>query len=1535
MAIAYRYDEDDDKQLRDAPAPLADHGESAGGTRVPGGYAGQSLAEISAQYDSAGDTAAASGPDLDQLSLHGAAPEPSHVDPVATAVAQTELERPAAAAHDHAQDAEAGDAEGPQAGAIQHAPGGATQATHDVPSPSALSGAAQGLQVVAAAAPGPGAAQGRKPPLSQAELHEMLEDSPAPAAAAPRNAHPLSQAELHEFLDDPAPAAAPRPPAHPLTQAEMHEMLEDSPAPAATATRNTHPLSQAELHELLDDPAPAAAPKAPAAAPPGNAHPLSQAELHEFLDDPAPAAAPKAPAAAPKGPAAATSWQAAARTYNERHGLVAQFNAATGNVCGSGGDADPEAIAAWQRAHGIPADGRIGPVTLGAATQVAAAPAKADAPAPAAAPRPAVAPTPAAAPAVTPAPQAVKPVPVAAPAPAVTAAPQAVKPVPVAAPAPAVTPAPPVARPAIAAPVKPAEAPAVAAPRPAAAAPATANSFTGTDDLKKPGKDRWTSYGKGDNKTYGWDLGGTHGVKNPGGDAGNAIYAVSNVEGRYDSVQTYDAGILSFGIMQWTLHAGSLQKFLGFLKDKSGPDGRAAFQDDFVAKGIDVKPSGGQYQLSYNGKEYALGADGEGKDAIDKLVRQDKDTARKWSEIFAAAGADPRVQKAEFERAKEMYQETQGIRFTDKVVDQSLKACKNTFHARYRDQYGKAEAWTTASPKAGALFFSMRVNNPKYANAAFLKAIDAFYDGHGTDRAKWPASWGDDFGNLVEAKCKETLDNWHSEGDNEGRVEKTLRFWNKAQGQTAAPATTAAAPAARPAVPQAAAAQPAGDGKLDAARQQKLRAQYAAIMKQFVRGKIDQGEAVKSLIAYDEKLNGGKPSVEGLVLLPVLLADLVKVMLARNAAPTPAPAPKPSAQVAHDVAAPSKPADKVAAPTPVPDAGRRTAPTPAAEVTPAAEHIDSHVVTVGSGEDAQKVLVYVSPGKLTPTPNIFMFLHGFDADYGIDAAQKGKDPNAVISGADVAQEAMSRARDKNTIAVLPQGVSGRAPKRKDRSDEGGYMKGLQGADSLPAFLAGTLRALTEQIGGGPLAPGHISIAGHSAGGYQGVHSALEGAGKLADAITDVTLMDSDYAPGHYESTQKWMLKGSPGKTVRIIETPTQLHTAGKSYWKKYFDRGVLEGMAGKLGYSIERGPEGEKRGPYMSVFQHTRLMKDGANHCDVLILAYDKSHNELKDHHPLRDEVMDDSVLSVGEGAAGNDTYGKRDHGVLREGPAAQAPAADGHRDNQVRAAEADAKHTEAEAAAETKHDPTPKEDADHKPDQKSGGKPRAFLPATRDVYKDGGKLSKQKLTQFNLSDEEYKFKQRVYDKVTGRLGDHIYGGVAKGDLAPCDNGHEIRKDVLPHLDSLLSGLRAAITAKQVAHGPDGDIAIGNVTGIQVQSGYRSPEYDMTLWDGQFQATFKETEKARAATGDPLGDKAVEEFIEVYKWRKAPPGGSNHSNGNAVDLTVLTSNGAIPNHFTDQKAWHKSWAYFWLKEHAATYGFKNYIKEAWHWEWWG
>jgi hypothetical protein len=197
------------------------------------------------------------------------------------------------------------------------------------------------------------------------------------SASGEQPAHgPLSQAELHEFLDD-APAKAPpaqaQPNKHPLSQAELHEFLDDAPAKAlpAQAQPNQHPLSQAELHEFLDD-APAKAP--PAQAQP-NQHPLSQAELHEFLDDPPTKAA---------GPKAATQVDppsvAAARAYNHQHSdLATQFNDLTNYMCideHGGGDEikdgrklDPKLVVTWQEQHGLDADGMVGPLTVAEAKQ--------------------------------------------------------------------------------------------------------------------------------------------------------------------------------------------------------------------------------------------------------------------------------------------------------------------------------------------------------------------------------------------------------------------------------------------------------------------------------------------------------------------------------------------------------------------------------------------------------------------------------------------------------------------------------------------------------------------------------------------------------------------------------------------------------------------------------------------------------------------------------------------------------------------------------------------------------------------------------------------------------------------------------------------------------------------------------------------------------------------------------------------------------------------------------------------------------------
>lgn len=139
----------------------------------------------------------------------------------------------------------------------------------------------------------------------------------------------------------------------------MSAALGDSPAQPAQ-----RPLSHAEYPEYFEDSPPVAAQPAQL--------PLRHAEFPEYLED---------ESEAPKGPEPA--WSIAARKYNVAHGgLVAEFNAATNFTCvGADGRPDPLAIAAWQDAHNIKADGKVGPQTVETArhkeTEEAPAPAPA------------------------------------------------------------------------------------------------------------------------------------------------------------------------------------------------------------------------------------------------------------------------------------------------------------------------------------------------------------------------------------------------------------------------------------------------------------------------------------------------------------------------------------------------------------------------------------------------------------------------------------------------------------------------------------------------------------------------------------------------------------------------------------------------------------------------------------------------------------------------------------------------------------------------------------------------------------------------------------------------------------------------------------------------------------------------------------------------------------------------------------------------------------------------------------------------------
>ncbi len=306
----------------------------------------------------------------------------------------------------------------------------------------------------------------------------------------------------------------------------------------------------------------------------------------------------------------------------------------------------------------------------------------------------------------------------------------------------------------------------------------------------------------------------------------------------------------------------------------------------------------------------------------------------------------------------------------------------------------------------------------------------------------------------------------------------------------------------------------------------------------------------------------------------------------------------------------------------------------------------------------QWVQIYVSPGGINSKPDVFMFFHGQNANLMVDPkAKEGGGDN--VSGNDVAGAAMAQARAKNTIAILPQGIDG--------VKGGGDMKGLDPKKGgLVGFLDEILDATATKLGRtDKVRPHHIALAGHSAGGYMGVHEALSTAGKYGDTITDLTLMDSEYSPSHFADAATWMYAGSPGKTVRIVQSERQIkHSyvskpdptdAKKSIsvpidpaWRDYFGETEMKSHAPKgSGFTVTKlvsppKKDGEldsadrDRGNKTKVFQHSQLVNGkGEVQCDVLVMQ-----SELG-HHEIRDNVMDDALDSIGQGGKDADQFGR------------------------------------------------------------------------------------------------------------------------------------------------------------------------------------------------------------------------------------------------------------------------------------------------------
>jgi D-alanyl-D-alanine carboxypeptidase-like protein/calcineurin-like phosphoesterase family protein len=177
-----------------------------------------------------------------------------------------------------------------------------------------------------------------------------------------------------------------------------------------------------------------------------------------------------------------------------------------------------------------------------------------------------------------------------------------------------------------------------------------------------------------------------------------------------------------------------------------------------------------------------------------------------------------------------------------------------------------------------------------------------------------------------------------------------------------------------------------------------------------------------------------------------------------------------------------------------------------------------------------------------------------------------------------------------------------------------------------------------------------------------------------------------------------------------------------------------------------------------------------------------------------------------------------------------------------------------------------------------------------------------------------------------------------------CVPGTDI--ETLPDTAAAAGRLLAAATADLAKAQQAGDADALRTIRLSVNSGYRGSALQRNLWLGYFSAKggyYDRTQAARENLPEgPHSDQAVAYMLKPQRYggfglmgRIAAPGYSNHQGGIAIDFWQERRKGhRIENKSGEESRarWRSTWFHAWLKDNAATYGFKPIPTEEWHWE---
>ena len=217
-----------------------------------------------------------------------------------------------------------------------------------------------------------------------------------------------------------------------------------------------------------------------------------------------------------------------------------------------------------------------------------------------------------------------------------------------------------------------------------------------------------------------------------------------SLEGGFDSVNAYDKGVLSWGLMQWAAGTGSLPEALIYVKRRLLATGGARlWQKAFVAQGLDVTSRG----LVAFGKPLSTPTDMRLAFRGSQIPgNYGPKVASYWATALARAGRQAPVQRFQVEYAAQV---------VDDVLTRPLPDVP--YHAP--GHTATVAALAGGDPYAEALVFALWTNNPRHAREYVADAARmARAASSGDDPTQWEPEV---FRNALLQRCRTSrFGNW-------------------------------------------------------------------------------------------------------------------------------------------------------------------------------------------------------------------------------------------------------------------------------------------------------------------------------------------------------------------------------------------------------------------------------------------------------------------------------------------------------------------------------------------------------------------------------------------------------------------------------------------------------------------------------------------------------------------------------------------------------------------------------------------------------